>query len=66
MMSRCRCASAVDEFLVVDVARNSWQPGIHFPNMDTMEKPCDDSMTATKTRGFLVVEAAGAPKHFTL
>jgi hypothetical protein len=49
----------------MDVARKSWQPvwvptALLFRGMDTMEKPRDEGMPATKTRGFLVVESAGA------
>lgn len=58
-----------DEFLVMDVARKSFQPvwvpaTTLFRGMDTMEKPRDDRQPATKTRGFILLDPAHAPPRF--
>jgi len=58
--------AGADEFLVMDVAQKSWQPvwvptEAIFRGMRTLEKPRDESVPATHSRGFILFDPAGAP-----
>jgi len=50
-----------NEFLVMDVAQKSWQPvwvpaDVLFRGMDTIDKPRDDRIRGSKTRGFILID----------
>jgi len=57
-----------DEFLVMDVAQKSFQPvwvtcKTLFRGMHTMEKPRDERIPPTQTRGFILIESAVSDRH---